>query len=78
MEYDKQNTNYAKKKPSTPTKYQVREPKYQVRQPKIYAVLSWGNFCRKFMHFLAYFLEAKKYGGVRKKTNMRYDADADS
>ena len=51
MEYDKQNTNYAKKKPSTPTKYQVRQPKYQVRQPKIYAVLLRGNFCRNFTHF---------------------------
>ena len=32
-------------------KYKVHQPKYQVHQPKIYAVLSQGNFCRKFTHF---------------------------
>ena len=53
-------TKIPRKKPSTPTKYWVRQPKYQVRQakyqvcqPKIYAVLSRGNFCRKFTHFWA-------------------------
>ena len=67
MEYDKQNTDYAKKKPSTPTKYQVRQPKYQVRQPKyqvrqpkIYAVLSQGNFCRKFTYFFGVIFSGQK------------------
>ena len=53
-----QKTKYANQKPSTPTKYRVRQPKYQVRQQKyelrqqkIYAVLSRGNLCRGFMHF---------------------------
>ena len=36
------------KKTSKPTKYHVRQPKYQ---PKVFAVLSRGNFCRKFTHF---------------------------
>ena len=49
-----------RKKPSTPTKYQVRQPKYQVCQPKIYAVLSRGNFCHKFTHFFGVLFAGQK------------------
>ena len=60
-------TKIPRKKPSTPTKYwvrqpkyQVRQPNYQVRQPKLYAVLSRGNFCRKFTHFFGVLFAGQK------------------
>ena len=62
------------KKPSTPTKHRVRQPKYQVRQakyqvcqPKIYAVLSRGNFCRKFTHFFGVLFAGQKIWWCTKK-----------
>ena len=73
MEYDKQNTNYAKKKPSTPTKYQVRQPKYQVRQPKYQVNQKFTLFCREAIFvanlrtFLAYFFAGQKVWWRTKK-----------
>ena len=63
----------------TPRKNQVRQQniKYENQNTK-YANQKFTLFCREAIFvanlrtFLAYFLEAKKYGGVPKRTNMRY------
>ena len=60
IEYDNQNTKYT-------------------NQNTKYANQTFMLFCREAIFvvnlrpFLVYFLQAKKYGGVPKKTNMRYD-----
>ena len=62
IKYDNQNTKYA-------------------NQNTKYANQKFTLFCREAIFvanlrtFLAYFLQAKKYGGVPKRTNIRYDAD---
>ena len=72
-------------------KYQVRQTKHQVHQvcnlikkqmliciPKYwFSLFCRKNFFRKFTHFLAYLLHyrPKKYGGVPKKTIIRYDGN---
>ena len=59
IKYDNQNTKYA-------------------NQNTKYANQKFTLFCREAIFvanlrtFLAYFLEAKKYGGVPKRTNIRY------
>ena len=59
IEYDNQNTKYA-------------------NQNTKYANQKFMLFCREAIFvvtlrtFLVYFLQVKKYGGVPKKTNMRY------
>ena len=61
IEYDNQNTKYA-------------------NQNTKYANQKFMLFCREAIFvvnlrtFLVYFLQAKKYGGVQKKTNMRYES----
>ena len=63
----------------TPRKNQVRQQniKYENQNTK-YANQKFTLFCREAIFvanlrtFLAYFLEAKKYGGVPKRTNIRY------
>ena len=63
-----------------PRKKQVRQQniKYENQNTK-YAYQKFTLFCREAFFvtnlrtFLAYFLEAKKYGGVPKRTNIRYD-----
>ena len=62
----------------TPRKNQVRQQniKYENQNTK-YANQKFTLFCREAIFvanlrtFLAYFLEAKKYGGVPKRTNIR-------
>ena len=60
IKYDNQNTKYA-------------------NQNTKYANQKFTLFCREAIFvanlrtFLAYFLQAKKYGGVPKRTNIRYD-----
>ena len=62
-----------------PRKNQVRQQniKYENQNTK-YANQKFMLFCREAFFvtnlrtFLAYFLEAKKYGGVPKRTNIRY------
>ena len=64
----------------TPRKNQVRQQniKYENQNTK-YANQKCTLFCREAIFvanlrtFLAYFLEAKKYGGVPKRTNIMYD-----
>ena len=64
IKYDNQNTKYA-------------------NQNTKYANQKFTLFCREAIFvanlrtFLAYFLQAKKYGGVPKRTNIRYDKDED-
>ena len=59
IKYDNQNTKYA-------------------NQNTKYANQKFTLFCREAIFvanlrtFLAYFLQAKKYGGVPKRTNIRY------
>ncbi len=61
IKYDNQNTKYA-------------------NQNTKYANQKFTLFCREAIFvanlrtFLAYFLQAKKYGGVPKRTNIRYAA----
>ena len=71
----------------TPTKNQVRQQiiKYENQNTKYanqntkYANQKFTLFCREAIFvanlrtFLAYFLQAKKYGGVPKRTNIRYE-----
>ena len=38
---------------------------------QVYAVLSWGNFCRAFTHFQV----ASNCGCVKKVTNMKYECN---
>ena len=62
IKYDNQNTKYA-------------------NQNTKYANQKFTLFCREAIFvanlrtFLAYFLQAKKYGGVPKRTNIRYDCE---
>ena len=65
IKYDNQNTKYA-------------------NQNTKYANQKFTLFCREAIFvanlrtFLAYFLQAKKYGGVPKRTNIRYVRDVGS
>ena len=54
--YANQNTKYPKQKPSTPNREYKNVNLYS--KILIYDVLSQGNFCREFTHFLAHFLQA--------------------
>ena len=59
------------------TKYDNQNTKYANQNTK-YANQKFTLFCREAFFvanlrtFLAYFLQAKKYGGVPKRTNIRY------
>ena len=64
--YDNQNTKYANQN----TKYANQNTKYA--NQKITLFCREAIFVANLRTFLAYFLQAKKYGGVPKKTNMRY------
>ena len=54
--YANHNTKYPKQKPSTPNREYKNVNLYS--KILIYDVLSQGNFCREFTHFLAHFLQA--------------------
>ena len=54
--YANQNTKYPKQEPSTPNREYKNVNLYS--KILIYDVLSQGNFCREFTHFLAHFLQA--------------------
>ena len=75
----KQNTKYAKKTPNTPKKTpntpkkQNMQKKHQILQIFIYAVLSQKKFVPNSRTFWCTFYRPKKYGGVPKRTNIRYD-----
>ena len=66
--YAKKNTNYAKKQQicKKNTKYS------KILQIFIYAVLSRKNFVPNSRTFWCTFYRPKKYGGVPKRTNIRY------
>merc|ERR1712112_698582 len=74
--YAKKNTKYAKKTPNTQkknTKYAKKNTKYsKILQIFIYAVLSRKNFVPNSRTFWCTFYRPKKYGGVPKRTNIRY------
>ena len=78
----KQNTNYAKKKQARQQniKHNNQNTKYANQNTK-YANQKFTLFCREAIFvtnsrtFLAYFFQAKKYGGVPKRTNVRAPCD---
>ena len=74
--YAKKYTKYANKTPTTPkknTKYAKKNTKYsKILQIFIYAVLSRKNFVPNSRTFWCTFYRPKKYGGVPKRTNIRY------
>jgi len=67
-----------KNKYQTNIKYGNQNTNYATRNTK-YANQKFTLFCREVIFvanlrtFLAYFLQAKKYGGVPKRTNIRYE-----
>ena len=69
-------TKYAKKTPTMPKKtpnMQKKNTKYsKILQIFIYAVLSRKNFVPNSRTFWCTFYRPKKYGGVPKRTNIRY------
>ena len=62
IKYDNQNTKYANQN----TKYANQKSTLFCRE---------AIFVANLRTFLAYFLQAKKYGGVPKRTNIRYACD---
>ena len=71
-EYKTQYTIYTKQN----TKYANQNTKYA--NQKFMLFCREAIFVANLRTFLAYFLQAKKYGGVPKRTNMRYEHDPPS
>ena len=74
--YAKKYTKYANKTPTTPKKHQIckKNTKYsKILQIFIYAVLSRKKFVPNSRTFWCTFYRPKKYGGVPKRTNIRYE-----